>query len=194
MKQLFLDVETKKTFQQVGGHFPEQLEVSFAGACLRKGFTGKGTMLSFFEDDLDELFDLMQQVDVIIGFNIIDFDFPTFTPYYKGNLDELPALDLLTRFKDATGHRVKLDIIAQQTLGVGKIGDGLDAIKYYETGQLDKLKEYCLKDVEVTRDVYDFGLRNGKVKYTNKWNRLIETTVDFSFEPTKNAGVQMTLI
>ena len=194
MLQLFLDVETKKTFDDVGGFFPHKLGVSFVGVCARQGFSGTGEMLGFFENQLDDLIALIEKADMIVGYNIINFDMPTLSPYYKGDIDELPILDLLVRFKDATGHRVKLDVLAKESLGTGKIGDGLDAIRYYETGQLDKLKKYCLKDVEVTRDIYDYGMRYGKVKYTNKWNRKIETPIDFSFNLAKNSGVQMTLL
>lgn len=194
MKHVFFDIETKRTFDAVGGFFPEKLGISFVGVCVRDGFSGPGTMLGFFEHQISEIFTLFEQADIIIGFNSEHFDMPALQPHYQGDLSLFPHLDILARFKDATGHRVKLDIIAQETLGVGKSGDGLDAIKYYENGLLDKLKEYCLQDVAVTRDIYDHALRKGFLKYRNKWNRLIETPVDFSFTPKENAGVQMSLI
>jgi DEAD/DEAH box helicase domain-containing protein len=115
-------------------------------------------------------------------------------PYYNADITAIPTLDLLTRIKDSIGHRIKLDSVAKETLGVGKTGDGLDAIKYYQTGQLEKLEKYCLQDVKVTRDIYDHGLKKGVVSFRNKWNRLIEAEVDFSFTPEKASGVQMSLI
>lgn len=194
MKQVFFDIETKRTFDQVEGNFPEKLGVSFVGVCVRDSMHGEGQMLSFFESDLPKLFPLLEEADVVIGFNSDHFDLPALVPYYSADVLKLPSLDLLARFKDATGHRVKLDIIAKETLGKGKTGDGLDAIKYYETGQLEKLKEYCLMDVAITRDIYDYGMKHGKLKYKNKWNRLIETQVDFSFKSKKSEGQQMSLI
>lgn len=194
MLQVILDVETKKTFDQVGGYFPDRLEISFVGACVREGFTGKGEMLSFFENDLKELFELLERADVVIGFNVDGFDMQTFLPYYQGDINKIPTLDLMLRIKDSVGHRISLDAVAQETLGIGKTGDGLDAIRYYEMGQLEELKKYCLQDVAVTRDLYDHGLHKGMVKFKNKWNRLIEASVDFRFTPKKNAGVQMTLL
>ncbi len=194
MLQVILDVETKKTFEEVGGYFPDRLGISFVGVCIRDGFLGKGKMQGYFEQDLPELFPLLEKADVVIGFNVEQFDMPTFIPYYTGDISQIPTLDLMLKIKDIVGHRVSLDAVAQETLGVGKSGDGLDAIQYYRTGQLDKLKEYCLQDVVVTRDVYDYGLSKGSVKFRNKWNRIIETVVDFSFTPQKNSGVQMSLI
>lgn len=194
MLQLILDVETKKTFEEVGGYFPEKLEVSFVGVCVRQGGSGQGEMLGFFEHDFAELFPLLEKADVVIGFNIDNFDMPTLIPYYSGDISRIPTLDVMTRIKDSTGHRIGLDAVATATLGIGKTGDGLDAIKYYKTGNLEALKKYCLQDVAVTRDVYDYGLAKGHVKFHNKWNRLIESKVDFSFTPKKDAGVQMLLI
>lgn len=194
MLQVILDVETKKTFDAVGGFFPDRLGVSFVGVNIRDRFGEIGEMKSFFEDDMPKLFPLLEKADVIVGYNIDGFDMPAMAPYYTGNIEALPTLDIMDRIKDSFGHRIKLDSVAKESLGKGKIGDGLDAIKYYEAGQLKKLEKYCIQDVRVTRDVYDYGLKNGMVKFRNKWNRLIECEVDFSFTPQKNDGVQMALV
>lgn len=194
MLQLILDVETKKTFDEVGGFFPDRLGISFVGVCVREGNSGKGEMRSYWEKDLPELFPLLEKADVVIGFNVDNFDMQTFVPYYSADITKIPTLDLLVKIKESAGHRIGLDAVAKETLGIGKTGDGLDAIKYYNTQQWDKLEKYCLQDVAVTRDVYDFGLQKGHVKFKNKWNRLIECPVDFSFTPKKDAGVQMSLL
>jgi len=151
-------------------------------------------MQGFFEQDLPKLWPILEHADVIVGFNIITFDFEALRPYYTGNIREWPVLDLLDRVKDSTGHRVSLDSIATQTLGVQKSGSGLDALEYYAKKQFDKLSMYCLKDVEITRDVYDYGASKGNIKFLNKWNRLIEAKIDFGFAPKKHVGVQMTLM
>ncbi len=194
MRHVFLDVETQKSFEEVGGYFPAQLGVSFVGICIREGFQGPGEFKGFFEKDLPKLWPILETADVIVGFNITDFDMETLRPYYSGNVEQLNVLDLLTRFKQAAGHRISLDAIAQETLGKGKTGDGLDAIRYYKAGQFRELAKYCLHDVAITRDVYDYGKKNSRVKFVNKWSRKIEVPVDFSFTPTRGAGIQMTLL
>jgi len=100
----------------------------------------------------------------------------------------------MSRIKDSVGHRIGLDAVAKETLGIGKTGDGLDAIKYYQRQQWDKLEKYCIQDVKVTKEVLDYGYNKGEVKFRNRWNRLITAPVDFTFTPQKNAGVQMSLI
>ncbi len=194
MLQIILDVETKKTFEEVGGFFPDRLGISFVGVCVREGLSGKGEMQSYWEKDLPLLFPLLEKADVVIGFNVDNFDMQTFVPYYSADITKIPTLDVLTRIKESAGHRIGLDAVAQETLGIGKSGDGLDAIKYYHAKQWDKLEKYCIQDVAVTRDVYDYGLKKGHVKFKNKWNRLVECPVDFSFTPKKDAGLQMSLI
>jgi len=192
--QIILDVETKKIFDEVGGFFPDRLGISFVGVCVREGFSGPGEMKSYFEDDLPKLFPLLEKADVVIGFNIDNFDMQTLVPYYTGDITRIPTLDLLTRIKDSAGHRISLDAVATETLGIGKSGSGLDAVKYYKQQKWDDLEKYCLQDVAVTRDVYDYGRSNGGVIFRNKWNRKIECPVDFSFTPQQNSGVQMSLL
>ncbi len=194
MLELILDVETKQIFDDVGGYFPEKLGVSFVGVCARESRFDQGEMLSFFEEDLPKLFPLLEKADVVVGFNIDGFDMPTLNPYYTGDIGRIATLDVMDRIKKACGHRIGLDAVAKETLGVGKSGDGLDAIKYYKSGNYEALEKYCLQDVAVTRDVYDYGLKNGLVKFRNKWNRLIESPVDFSFTSAKANGMQMSLI
>ncbi len=194
MRHVFLDVETQKSFEEVGGYLPQQLGISFVGICIRDGFSGKGEFSGFFENDLPKLWPILETADVIVGFNITDFDVETMRPYYSGDPSQWNVLDLLTRFKAATGHRISLDSIAQETTGAGKSGNGLDALRYYKQRQWKELASYCLQDVAVTRDVYDYGVKHGKVKFTNKWNRKIDTPIDFSYEPPEYGGIQMALL
>jgi len=194
MLQVVLDVETQKTFDEVGGFFPDRLGISFVGICVRDGYSGKGELRGFFEADLPKFFPILEKADVLIGFNIDNFDMQTFVSYYAGDVSSFPTLDLLTQIKKSAGHRIGLDAVAQETLGVGKAGDGLDAIKYFQSKNWEALSKYCLQDVAVTRDIYDFGLSQGQVKFRNKWNRLVECPVDFSFTPKKDNGVQMSLL
>ncbi len=150
-------------------------------------------MHSYWEKDLPDLFPLLEKADVVIGFNIDGFDMPTFTNYYNADIGKIPTLDVMSRIKESVGHRIGLDAVAHETLGTGKTGDGLDAIKYYRNKQWEELEKYCIQDVAVTRDVYDYGLQKGHVKFKNKWNRLIKAQVDFSFTPQKDAGLQQSL-
>ena len=83
---------------------------------------------------------------------------------------EVPYLDLLEEIEKILQHRIKLELVAQGTLGAGKSGTGLEALLYYKNGRMDLLKKYCLDDVKITKQVYDYALRNQKLLYKDFFN------------------------
>ncbi len=119
----------------------------------------------FEEHEIPKLSPILQTCDQIIGFNIIDFDFEVLQPYLSFPLSEVPALDLLVEVGNALGHRIKLEDIATATLGKGKSGSGLEAIQHFRLGRMGELKKYCLDDVKVTKNIYEYALKNGKLLY-----------------------------
>ena len=192
MKLVVFDVETKKAFDEVGGFFPEKLGVSVSGVWY--GEEGaQGTLRGFREEEFGEMFKIFESADRIVGFNSIDFDMAALKPYYLGDLLKLPNFDILQEVEKKVGHRVKLDSIAKETLGIQKGGNGLDAITYFHEGNWEKLTKYCLQDVEITRDLYLHVLKTGELRFKNKWNELVTVGLDFTIQEKKDSGVQVTL-
>ena len=164
--QFVLDLETKKGFDEVGGraHF-DQLGVSLIGL-YRYDQENYNT---FEENQIGELESLLSQSRRIIGFNIRRFDFPVLQPYCKNlKLADLPIFDILEELEKLLGHRVSLESVAKATLREGKSGSGLDAIAFYREGEIEKLKKYCLDDVRLTKEIYEFGKKFGKVYFLSK--------------------------
>jgi len=160
--EIVFDVETKKAFSDVGGRAnPERLGVSVVGAYFYKD----DSFRSFTENELKYFFEEMASAERIIGFNINNFDLPVLQPYASFDLKSLPALDLLEDLAKTLGYRVSLDSLSQATLGAGKSGDGLNAIKLYREGKIDELKKYCLQDVKLTRDLYEFAKKESKLYF-----------------------------
>ncbi len=162
LKKIVLDLETQKSFQDVGGRGKNHL-LKVSVACIYDYSTDKYS--SFEEHELPKLAPILQTADQIIGYNIKDFDFEVIQPYLNFNIAEVPYLDLLTEIEKVLHHRIKLDVVAQGTLGTGKSGNGLEAILYFQNGRMDLLKKYCFDDVKITKQVYDYALKNGKVLY-----------------------------
>ncbi len=162
LKKIVLDLETQKSFQDVGGRGKNHL-LKVSVACIYDYSTDK--YLSFEEHELAKLSPILQTADQIIGYNIKDFDFEVIQPYLNFNIFEVPYLDLLEEIGKVLGHRIKLETVAQGTLGSGKSGSGLEAILYYQNGRMDLLKKYCLDDVKITKQVYDYALKNAKILY-----------------------------
>ena len=197
MYEVILDLETQRAFSESGKYDPRTLGVSYVGICRRQMAAqdrNAGEVLGFFENEVVELWPILEQADRIIGFNILGFDFPVLSAYYHGDVSSFRTLDILEEVKKQAGHRVSLNAIAKETLGRQKSGSGLDALTYYEQGKLDELAKYCLDDVRITRDVYDYGLAHKELKFLNKWNQVISVPVDFSNPSTDGEmKVQMTL-
>ena len=190
MIELIFDLETKKFFDEIDGERdPGVLGVSVVSVYRREldeNLNEKyGEMKSFFEAGFEEMWPWFEEAERIVGYNSLGFDVPALVPYYpKGNMiHKLPHFDVLAKIREVFGRRVKLDSVAKETIGEGKIADGGDAVRWWSMGDeksLANLKKYCEKDVEVTKGVYDFGLRNGRLKFKDHSNELREIVVDFS--------------
>lgn len=163
-REVVLDIETRNTFQDVGAYNPSLLQVSLVG-CY---FYETDTWESFLEEDLPKLWPRLETADRVIGYNLFGFDYPCLQSYYTGDLKRFPTVDIMVEIEKRIGFRVKLDSVAQATLGIGKSGDGLQAVEFWRKGEIDKLREYCLQDVRVTRDVYEHALNDQKVFYFDR--------------------------
>ena len=162
---IVFDIETQKSFEEVGGkdNFGK-LGVSVVGAYLY----GPGRFLTFEEHEIPEFENLLKGAGRVVGFNIHHFDLAVLQPYISWNLKSLPTLDLMDDVKKSLGHRLYLDSLADATLGVRKSGDGLQALRWYKEGKMDEIKKYCLKDVEITKNLYEFGKKNGHVLFYSR--------------------------
>ncbi len=176
------DVETQHTFEEVGGHdhIPE-LGISYVGVYAYS----QQKLFGFWEKDLETLEKiLLREHPLLVGFNSLHFDVPVLQPYFKHlDLSSLQHLDILRDVEQALGHRVKLDNIANATLNEQKSGSGLDAIRWYREGNFESLARYCLDDVRITRDVYEYGLRHGRLFYPSGGEKK-PIRVHWTDEPT----------
>lgn len=162
--EVVLDIETQNTFQDVGAYNPSLLQISLIG-CY---FYETDTFESFMEEDLPKLWPRLERADRVIGYNLFGFDYPCMQSYYTGDFKRIPTVDVMVEIEKRIGFRVKLDDVAHATLGVGKSGHGLMAVEFWKKGEIDKLRDYCLQDVRVTRDVYDYAIQNQHVFYFDR--------------------------
>lgn len=174
-RRVVLDIETKKTFDEVGGRdHLNQLGVTVVG--IYEYATQEYRI--YEEKEMGQLQNFLINASLIIGFNHVGFDMPVLQPYFSIDVKKLPTFDVMLDFQQKMGHRIGLDSIALATLGVGKTGHGLDAIRFYREGKIKELKEYCLNDVKVTKEVFDYGIENGKIYFLSRFgNQKKEVTV-----------------
>lgn len=189
---LVLDLETKSIFSDHADRKPESLGVSVVGTYCYK----TDRYHAYLEEEFPLLEQRLAEKPLVVGFNIRKFDFPVLRPHLRFNPDNLPMLDMLEIIHDSLGHRLSLETVAQATLGTGKSGSGLDAVAYYRKGEWDKLKQYCLDDIKVTRAIFEHGAQHGELFYTSKFGGgKARLPVSWKVEHPDDAGdvVQMGL-
>jgi len=188
-KEVVLDIETQNSFADVGGAFHDKLKISLIGVY----FYETDEYASYLEHELPNLWPRLEHADRIIGYNTKGFDYPCMNAYYAGDVASFPSLDLLEEIANKLGHRVKLDDVASATLGYGKSGHGLQAIEFFRKGELDKLREYCLMDVKVTKEVYEYGRTHGHVCYFDRQGVKKQVPVNLHMPVTKPAPINLTM-
>ena len=164
MRKITFDIETKNTFQDVGSNDPAALDISVV--CIHdSGNPENNGFSSYLQADFPKLWPILERADMFINFNGDHFDSPLLNKYYSGDLSKIKSLDLMAEVKNSLGRRIKLDTLAEATLGEKKSGHGLDAIVWWQKGEIDKIIKYCLDDVRITRDLYEYALKNKHLKY-----------------------------
>lgn len=191
MFEVIFDLETKKFFDETGTSNPADLGVSIVSLYIRP----QEKMLSFWEKDFDNMWKFFRDADRIIGFNSKNFDIPALSPCSPPDFSKLPHFDILEKIKETIDHRVSLNRIAKDTLGSIKTDNPANATVYWQSGDpasLKKLQSYCEADVILTRDVYDFAVKNKYLKFIDYWNTPRQISVDFSY-PLQSSKVQPSL-
>jgi len=168
-RYMVLDLETQKGFHEVDRKKLHLLKVSVA--CVYDSKTGSYT--AFEEKEMLKLEELLKQADLLIGFNIRDFDLEVLTPYLMAPPKNFPLLDLMVEIEKVRGHRVSLQSVAQATLQTSKSGSGWDALQLYKDGKIEELKKYCMDDVKITKEIYEYGAEHGKIFFLS--NRDYQT-------------------
>jgi len=161
VRKITFDIETSNIFQDVGKADPALLDLSVI--CVHDSETDEYS--TYLQEELSQLWPLIEKADMLIGYNSDHFDIPLLNKYYPGDLTRIKSLDILKEIKNSLGRRIKLDSVAEGTLGKKKIGHGLDAITWWKNGEVEKVKKYCKEDVKITKEIYDYALKNGVLKY-----------------------------
>ena len=161
MRALTFDIESISD-SVVRGHINVQ-EQELTIVAVHDSLTNEYS--SYSKEELTKLWPLIERADMLIGFNSDVFDIPLLNRYYPGDLTHLRSLDLLSEVQKVLGRRIRLQSLAEATLGRGKKGDGLKASEWWKEGKTEKVRAYCIEDVRLTRELYEYALRHGVLKY-----------------------------
>lgn len=184
-----MDLETKHTFREFND--PRKLGISVVAIYDYRDNLGK----VFLESELSKLFPILESASYLVGYNIRSFDMAVLQGYYPGKIEQFAVFDILEDIKEKIGRRLALNDLLAATLNKKKTGHGLQAIGYYEAGEFDKLKSYCMDDTMLTKEIFDYGIKHNEIYYVNEkgkltirvnWKKYLE-------EDSKNNDISLTL-
>jgi DEAD/DEAH box helicase domain-containing protein len=175
MNRIIFDIETKNFFDTVHSTNPADLDISVV--CLYESDTD--TYHSFTEDQFDSMWEYFHRADTLVTYNGNHFDIPCLQSISPIDLSQFHHIDLFEDVKAASGKKLGLDGIAKATLGIAKSGHGSDAIAWWNAGEVQKIVDYCLQDVRVTKEVFDYAEANQKLFFEDKLSgEKVELSID----------------
>ncbi|MDO8657676.1 MAG: hypothetical protein Q7K55_02975 [Candidatus Levybacteria bacterium] len=174
---IVLDLETKFTFRNYDD--PKKLGISVVGVYDY----ATNELKAYLESELNKLFPVLENASYIIGYNVKSFDIAVLQGYYPGDVTRFSNFDMLEDVREKLGRRLALNDLISVTLGKKKTGHGLMAVDYYNEGKFEELKQYCLDDVALTKELFDYGVKTGEIYYLSdrgkesikvSWKKYIE--------------------
>ena len=166
---VYFDLETQRTANDVGGWDKKRDMRMSVGVTYS---TASGQYQIYSEKRVNDLVNELMKADLVVGFNVINFDYEVLMGYTILDLpSQIRTLDLMVELEKTLGHRLSLDALATASLGVGKTADGLDAIHWWREGKVAEIAEYCCFDVKVTRLVHEFGRDHKQLFYVDRFQQ-----------------------
>ena len=175
---VYFDLETQRSANDAGG-WDKKREM---GMSLGVTYSTKLEEYRIYgEKDVQALVEQLMRADLVVGFNVINFDYEVLAAYTVLDLAHTArTLDLMVEVEKTLGHRLGLDAIATATLGIGKTADGLDAIKWWREGRLLEIAEYCCFDVKCTKLVHEYGVAHKELNYVDRFRNRRTVSVSWS--------------
>jgi DEAD/DEAH box helicase domain-containing protein len=171
---VYFDLETQKSADEVGGWN----NINRMGLSVGVTYsTARGDYKIYGEKQVNDLLNELQRADLVVGFNVLRFDYEVLHGYTPFDLTQLPTLDMLVDLQAILNHRLSLDSIATATFGVEKTAEGLQAIEWFKEGKLLEIAEYCCYDVKITKLVHEYGVSQRQLHYTNRFGKKLTVPV-----------------
>lgn len=182
------DLETKHSFREEAD--PKKLGITVAALYDYSDHSKK----IFVESEISKLFPILENASYIVGYNVKSFDIAVLQGYYPGNASVFHSFDILDYIREKIGFRLSLNDVVNATLGKRKSGHGLKAIELYKEGKIEELKSYCMDDVILTKELFEYGVKNKEIFYLNEVGK-ISIQVDWQkyLEGEKKSDMPLTL-
>ena len=178
-KILYFDIETQKSAEEVGGWNNKHLMRLAIGVIYDEI---EGDYYTYDEKSVHQMIEKLKGAGLVIGFNIKRFDYAVLKGYTPFDFNQIKTIDILEDIYQYLGYRVSLSHLAQNTLNTEKIGNGLLSIKWFREGKINKVIDYCKKDVELTRELFNFGVKNKYLIFEKREKGLVRIPVQWDLD------------
>jgi DEAD/DEAH box helicase domain-containing protein len=162
---MMFDLETQRSAAEVGGWNRAHL-MRVALAVVWD--SADNVYHTFREGQIKELLAMLGKADLVIGFNVIRFDYQVLRGYTDQDFAELPTFDLLDAVHARLGFRVSLGHLGEETLGEPKSADGLQSLQWWKEGRIDEIEHYCQQDVRILKELFDHARERGHLIFKTK--------------------------
>jgi len=168
----YLDIETQQLIKEFEGGWKNQknyakLKIAELGILRNDIYT------TFEENNINDLIPELLDSELIIGHNIIQFDFKVLEHYFPKDVMFkiiLKSFDTMLEFDKFTGDAgwISLNDISQRNFGMKKNEDSIKIPEMWRNGEKDKVKSYLLNDLKMTEQFYLLGKKGHTFKYDHK--------------------------
>jgi len=178
MDTLVFDIETQNFFTDPGVGRDNFSALKISVVCAYS--YAKDAYFSFEENQMEGAAKLFSGAGRIVGFSSNRYDVPVLNNYFQKlgaanpNIWSKERIDLLEMIESATGQRISLSRLAEANLGTAKNRHGSEAIALYKEGKIEELKEYCLNDVKITKELFDLYEKQHWLMVPNKVSGKVE--------------------
>ena len=167
------DLEIKKPIGECSKGWASYDEMGVSCVCLYDYREGRYRV--FDNNNMVECLKILHSYDVVVGFNTVNFDWRVIeATYHYPEARKAKDFDILREiwkslglnpdvFEPATHGGYNLDGVAFDTIGYRKNGHGAFAPVLYQQGRYAELIDYCLNDVKLEKELFEFICLNGFV-------------------------------
>jgi DEAD/DEAH box helicase domain-containing protein len=174
---LVFDIETSNFFTdpEVGWNNFGALKISVVGIYSYM----EDKYFCFEESEMDKIAAMFAKAKELVGFSMNHYDIPVLSAYFSKISPDLDLwkkdrFDIASKMEAETGRRISLSRLAEANLGEKKDRHGSEAITLFKDGKIEELKNYCLKDVRLTKELYDLMSRQNYLHFPDSGGELIK--------------------
>jgi hypothetical protein len=179
--QVILDIESKNHLQKECGGDPSKLLIGLAGV----KYVGEDKFEFFDESNLDELKNLLENAELIIGFNLVGHNGLDYKMLENHGINIEPLLaktyDIMTVLIRTFGSfkGLSLDNIARNTFDIPKKKSKGANYKLIQSGQIEEVKINLKHELEVIEKLFLRITGGGLINFETSWRLIDEHELPF---------------